>query len=185
MQNRIRSPLGISPNSYRSRSALPGPYFVDWATRSFRSQQGKGSPLPDNTPLFTSMDPLLATKLDRIVPRMLSRMERWYPSLSTSNRTDPLEAAVVVMDPQTGEVQALLGYNRSPFNRAILSKRLPASLFKLVPYLVALTPESNGPPGKYDFSGDRPFLAQSVLTRLILERISEKISKYLNVWGIV
>ncbi len=143
----LRSPLGISPNAYRS--ALPGPYFADWATRSFRSQLGKGSPLPDNTPIFTSMDPLLAAKLDRIVPGMLARMERWYHSLSTANRTDPLEAAVVVMNPQTGEVQALsggVGYNRSPFNRAILSKRQPASLFKLVPYLVALTPESNGPP---------------------------------------
>lgn len=143
----LKSPLGISPNAYRS--ALPGPYFADWAAKTFRAQLKKEFPLPPNIHLFTSMDPILAAKVDRIVPAMLSRLVRWYHIRPEPGEHNPLEAAVVIMNPETGEVQALsggVGYNLSPFNRAILSKRQPASLFKLVPYLVALTPESDGPP---------------------------------------
>ncbi|MHB8423108.1 MAG: transglycosylase domain-containing protein [Leptospirales bacterium] len=143
----LRSPLGISPNAYRS--ALPGPYFSDWAAKTYRVQLNRQLPLPPNTHLFTSMDPLLAEKVDRVVPFMLARLVRWYHIHQEADGDNPLEAAIVVMNPATGEVLALsggIGYNRSPFNRAILSKRQPASLFKLVPYLVALTPESDGPP---------------------------------------
>ena len=143
----LKSPLGISPNAYKS--ALPGPYFADWAARSLRTRLTREFPTAGNPPIFTSMNPLLAAKVDQVVPKMLGRLERWYRLRERSIEDDPLEAAVVIMNPVTGEVQALsggAGYNRSPFNRAILSKRQPASLFKLVPYLVALTPEINGPP---------------------------------------
>lgn len=52
-----------------------------------------------------------------------------------------LQAALVAMDPHTGDVLALVGgrdYQRSAFNRASLSRRQPGSAFKPIVFAVAL-----------------------------------------------
>jgi len=52
-----------------------------------------------------------------------------------------VEGAILSMDPQTGEVKALVGgydYNRSQFNRATQARRQPGSLFKPVVFSTAL-----------------------------------------------
>ena len=52
----------------------------------------------------------------------------------------PAQAALVAVDPRTGEVLALVGgrfYNQSQFNRAIAARRQPGSTFKPFVYLAA------------------------------------------------
>ena len=52
-----------------------------------------------------------------------------------------LEAALVAVDPATGDIHALVGggdYARSTFNRAVRSKRQPGSAFKPIVYTAAL-----------------------------------------------
>lgn len=142
----IRSPLGVSRNAFRNTQ--PGPYFADWATRIIRHDLDQIVPAKGATALATSMDPILASRLDFLVPRVLRQLERSY-RLKPGSKSSHLEAAVVVMDPRTGNVLAMSGgrgFDSSPFNRAVHSYRQPASLFKIVPYLVALSPESGGPP---------------------------------------
>ena len=51
------------------------------------------------------------------------------------------QGAVVVLDPATGAVRAMVGgrdYRRSPFNRAVLARRQPGSAFKPFVFLAAL-----------------------------------------------
>lgn len=53
-----------------------------------------------------------------------------------------VQGAIFSMDPQTGEVKALVGgydYSRSQFNRATQAQRQPGSLFKPVVFSTALT----------------------------------------------
>ena len=52
-----------------------------------------------------------------------------------------LQAALVALDPQTGDVLALVGgrdFGRSPFNRATNARRQPGSAFKPILYAAAL-----------------------------------------------
>ena len=52
----------------------------------------------------------------------------------------PAQAALIAVDPRTGEVLALVGgrfYNQSQFNRAIAARRQPGSTFKPFVYLAA------------------------------------------------
>jgi penicillin-binding protein 1A len=54
---------------------------------------------------------------------------------------DPLQAALVAMDPATGHVRAMVGgrsFAESSFNRAVQAKRQPGSAFKPFVYAVAL-----------------------------------------------
>jgi penicillin-binding protein 1B len=59
------------------------------------------------------------------------------------------EAALVALDPRTGEVLALVGgrdYGRSQFNRATEARRQPGSAFKPVVAAAALAPRGNKAP---------------------------------------
>jgi membrane peptidoglycan carboxypeptidase len=122
-----------------------GPYFLDFVARQVRH-----TPLPLTPPsLHTTMDPLLQEEADRIVPHFLSQLEKRLPPKIRKSHPQALEAALVVMDPRSGAIRALVGgrdFATSPLDRASRSKRQPASLFKIVPYLTALTPHKNGPP---------------------------------------
>jgi penicillin-binding protein 1A len=53
----------------------------------------------------------------------------------------PLEGALIAMDPESGEVKALVGgvdFQRSQFNRAVQARRQPGSAFKPLVYAAAL-----------------------------------------------
>jgi penicillin-binding protein 1B len=59
------------------------------------------------------------------------------------------EAALVAMDPRTGEVLALVGgrdYSQSQFNRATEARRQPGSAFKPIVAAAALAPRGDDPP---------------------------------------
>jgi penicillin-binding protein 1A len=54
---------------------------------------------------------------------------------------EPLQAALIALDPQTGHVRAMVGgrdFNASSFNRAVQARRQPGSAFKPFVYATAL-----------------------------------------------
>jgi penicillin-binding protein 1A len=68
-----------------------------------------------------------------------SRLKR--PAGDAANGDDPLQAALVAMDPRTGEVRAMVGgrdFAQSRFNRAVQARRQPGSAFKPFVYAAAL-----------------------------------------------
>ena len=59
----------------------------------------------------------------------------------TEDAAEPLQAALVSLDPQTGHVRAMVGgrdFNDSTFNRAVQARRQPGSAFKPFVYAAAL-----------------------------------------------
>ncbi len=65
------------------------------------------------------------------VDKILSRRRRPPP---------PAQAALIAVDPRTGEVLAMVGgrsYNQSQYNRAVVARRQPGSTFKPFVYLAA------------------------------------------------
>ncbi len=136
LKNDIRTPLAI----IRDLPRPPGPYFTSWAIKS------SGSDFTGQTVTLT-MDPVLSKKVDTILRQDLSRINRIIQKRHPDK--PDLEAAIIVMDPRNGNVLALSGgtsFRLAPYNRAIMAKRQPASLFKIVPYIVALRERTNGPP---------------------------------------
>jgi penicillin-binding protein 1A len=66
---------------------------------------------------------------------------RPQPAVNPAVNKDPLQAALIALDPETGHVSALVGgrdFNQSHFNRAVQAHRQPGSAFKPFVYAAAL-----------------------------------------------
>ena len=77
----------------------------------------------------------------RFCPTVQDAAERAVATGLERLRRPGLEAALVAIDPQTGDILAMVGganYARSTFNRATRSRRQPGSAFKPLVYAAAL-----------------------------------------------
>ncbi len=127
----------------RPRRADAGRYFVDYLRRQQREPNGRAL-LEGGLAVFTTMDMELQRLAETAVRDGLARLERDYPRLAEGNA--PLQAALVALRPQTGEILALVGgrdYGASQFNRATRARRQPGSAFKPVVALAALAPRTD------------------------------------------
>ena len=112
----------------QSREGASG-WAKDYLRQQFRNEFGGDSP-PDWT-VLTTFDRAVQTAAEQAVAIGLKRLSR-----------PGLEAALVALDPQTGNILAMVGgadYARSTFNRATRSKRQPGSAFKPMLYAAALS----------------------------------------------
>jgi penicillin-binding protein 1B len=109
-------------------------YFLDYLA----------SQLPEGVTgeaLVTTLDLRLQRAAEEAVRDGLRRLERDFDWLREGEAGEPLQAALVAMDPRTGEILAMVGgrdYGSSQFNRAVNARRQPGSAFKPVVALAAL-----------------------------------------------
>ena len=109
--------------------------------------------------IVTTIDPALQRSAQRALSEGIDEIEQrpGFRGLRCAKRTTPppssaaaraprveacLEGAVVVLDPTSGEVRALVGgrdYARSSFNRAVDGNRQPGSSFKAFVYAQAMS----------------------------------------------
>ena len=93
--------------------------------------------------VFTTLDIELQDAAERAVREGLASIEDAYTPLT--GKGSVLEAALVAIDPRTGEILAMVGgrdYGRSQFNRAGDARRQPGSAFKPIAALAALSEPS-------------------------------------------
>jgi penicillin-binding protein 1A len=104
-------------------------YAKEYLRQQFRNRFGGDHP-PDWT-IETTFDPELQDMAERAVQQGLRR----------AGRGPNLQAALVAIDPRTGDVLALVGgrdFAQSQYNRAVRSHRQPGSAFKPFVYAAAL-----------------------------------------------
>jgi membrane carboxypeptidase/penicillin-binding protein len=97
--------------------------------------------------VFTTLDLALQRFAERAVERGLARLETQRPRLRRADESERLQAALVVLDPVTGHIRAMVGgrrYQTSQFNRVTLGRRQPGSAFKPFVYSAALAPTGGG-----------------------------------------
>ncbi|KFE44430.1 penicillin-binding protein 1B [Pseudomonas syringae] len=142
-------PLGVTRTGSLADSSFP--VFLDLVKRQLREDYRDEDLTEEGLRIFTSFDPILQMKSE-------AAMTETFKKLSGRKGVDEMEAAMVVTNPETGEVQALIG-SRQPgyagFNRAIDAVRQIGSLVKPVIYLTALEQ-----PSKYTLTSwvaDEPF----------------------------
>jgi len=122
--------------------AAPSPWFVDvvrvQATRA-------GIPVANGGyRIHTSLDPLLQNAATAALEEETTALEGepgYRHPRHASGAGDYLQGMVVVMDPASGDVRALVGgrdYEASQFNRAVDAMRQPGSAFKPIVYAGAV-----------------------------------------------
>lgn len=113
-------------------------YFLDAVRAEVERRAPKGILQKAGTVVFTTMDPNDQAAAVSALGQGLLDLEKKHRRLRGSK--DPLQGAVVTIDPASGEVRALVGgrdFQHHPFNRAIDAHRQPGSLFKPFVYLAA------------------------------------------------
>ena len=176
---------GLSVNPKPSMGTSPYPAFVQLVHRQLRRDYDEKDLRSEGLRIFTTLDPRVQQAAEAALSKRLAQFDK------EKRFGEPgLEGAVVVTDPQSGEVQALVA-GRDPrfrgYNRALDAVRPVGSLLKPAIYLTALsdpsrytllTPVDDGPftwksrgaedwkPANYDkqFHGSVPLrtaLAQS------------------------
>jgi penicillin-binding protein 1B len=143
----------ITPNQYAAalREKLPqrslarvtneGPFFVDYLRRELEENYSNAVLTKEGLRIFSSLDLNMQRMAERALVEGLKKLEAAHPALRRKGEDDSLEAAIVVLRPQTGEIKAMVGgrnYGKSQFNRAFQAKRQPGSVFKPFVYLAAL-----------------------------------------------
>jgi penicillin-binding protein 1B len=143
------------------------PYFVDFVGQTLHDQYpGLTTTTNQAVDVHTTLDLHLQRLAQDAVRTGLNNVDQL---LSRRRRKGKAEAALISVDPRTGEILAFVGgrsYNQSQYNRAIVSRRQPGSVFKPFVYLAAferaleegrhdITPASivNDEPETFEFEG--------------------------------
>ena len=133
------SPLGVKARSGGGLDVADAPYFVDYLMRQLESQQSSDPEALKALRIYSTLD----LGLQRAAYQAVSKhMDAVAKTLSRhKGGTSGLQAALVAMNPKTGEVLAMIGgrdYATSQLNRATDAKRQPGSVFKPFVYAQAL-----------------------------------------------
>jgi penicillin-binding protein 1B len=129
-------------------SGLTAPYFVDYVRAELERSTEVDLADQHGVRVYTTLDPVLQRIAEAAVVKGMDRLETARPRLRRQNPEERLQAALIVLDPATGQVRAMVGgrdYRVSQFNRAVLARRQPGSAFKPFVFLAALTPRQEGP----------------------------------------
>ena len=116
------------------------PYFVDLVGAELRRRAEM--PPPQDIRVQTTLDLSLQRAAETAVRDAIARIEKSRPHLAGR-----VQAAVVAIEPGSGEIRVLVGgrrYDQTPFNRATRAARQPGSIFKPFVYLAAFEAERRG-----------------------------------------
>ncbi len=126
-----KEPVDVTPSSHSDNSLAP--YFVDYVNRNSDSAFDAS---PAGQRIYTTIDLDLQQLAEAALTRQLDRLDTVY-----KNRNAKPQAALVALDPKTGNVLAMVGgrdYAESQLNRATDARRQPGSTFKPFVYAAAL-----------------------------------------------
>lgn len=117
------------------------PYFFDYVTAQLRALYPEADLTRLGLSLYTTLDVGVQAAAEQALKSGLQRLEKLRPKLKKRRAGRKLEGAVVVLEPRTGHILAMVGgrnYGESQFNRMTQARRQPGSAFKPFVYLAAL-----------------------------------------------
>jgi len=134
-----KAPVRTQP---RSAPVHLASYFVDYIQRSTAEELGGEKLYRTGYRYYTTLDPTHQAAAQEAVTRGLEEIEK-----NAHPAGEPLQAALVAVDPATGAMTAMVGgrgYGETQFNRAAEAKRQPGSAFKPFVLLAALSLAAQG-----------------------------------------
>jgi penicillin-binding protein 1B len=113
------------------------PYFVDYVNQTLdEDYPGLTTTTSKAVDVYTTLDLHLQRLAQDAVRKGLTNVD----AMLSKRKRGKAEAALIALDPRTGEILSFVGgrsYNQSQYDRAILSRRQPGSVFKPFVYLTA------------------------------------------------
>jgi 1A family penicillin-binding protein len=155
----VATPMALAQERHDPYAATPqgahaahgadatGLHFLESVRRQVMQQFGSEDVLKGGLRIHTTIDMTLQRHAEEAIAARLSQLDK----------TNTLEAALVAIDPRTGEVLAMVGgrdFHESSFNRAMQAKRQPGSAFK--PLIFAAALEQGYMPGSQVTGMDTP-----------------------------
>ena len=128
------------------------PYFVDLVSQQLNEGFPGLTTKPGTLDVYTTLDLNLQRAALEAVREGLTKVDALLAG-RRRKRPQPPQAALIAVDPRTGEILAMVGgrsYNQSQFNRAVVAHRQPGSVFKPFVYLAAF--ERAVAEGRTDFT---------------------------------
>ena len=139
------------------RDEAHGQYFKEYVRLALVERFGWQRVYQGGLRVFTTIDPAMQDAAERAIDDQLRQIEsrraaaaraalaaksrRKGQATPPPPKDPPLQAALVSMDPVTGEVRAMVGgrnFDESHFNRAVQARRQPGSAFKPFVYAAAI-----------------------------------------------
>ena len=117
------------------------PYFVDYVSKQLPTLYSPNVLSSQGLSIYTTVDTQVQEAAENALERGLARLENAYPALRRSHPERKLQGAIIVMQPKTGYILAMVGgrdYSTTQFNRATQARRQPGSAIKPFVYLTGL-----------------------------------------------
>ena len=129
-----KEPVAVIP--FKNNAEGLAPYFIDYVNRTAEAQPEDLTESGQGPRIYTTIDLDLQRLAEAAIKKQLDRLDQTY-----KNRDAKPQAALVALDPHTGEVLAMVGgrdYAETQLNRATDARRQPGSTFKPFVYAAAL-----------------------------------------------
>jgi len=140
------------------RGEMYGQYFKEEVRRFLVERFGWERVYQGGLKVYTTVDLDMQKEAEAEVARGIAEIEK-RQRRKDEDASNPLQAALVALDPHTGEVRAMVGgrdFEKSNFNRATQAKRQPGSAFK--PFVYAAALEQGFTPGTVLTNLDDPIM---------------------------
>jgi penicillin-binding protein 1B len=119
----------------------PFPYYLRALRSEIVKQIGVRAVIEGGLTIVCEMDPRAQAAAERAASRAPAQLQARYSWIREQARAEPLQVALLSVDPRTGGIRALVGgsdYDRSAFDRTSNMRRQPGSAFKTFAYLAAI-----------------------------------------------
>jgi penicillin-binding protein 1A len=140
------------------RGEAYGQYFKEEVRRFLVQRFGWERVYQGGLKVYTTVDLDMQKAAEAEIARGIAEIEK-RQRRKTVDDSNPLQGALVALDPSTGEVRAMVGgrdFEKSNFNRATQAKRQPGSAFK--PFVYAAALEQGYTPGSVIANLDEPIM---------------------------
>ena len=119
----------------------PYPFYLRALRADIVKEIGVSPIIEGGLTIVCEMDPDAQRNAERVAGRAPALLEASHSWIRAQARTEPLQVALLSVDPRDGGIRALVGgsdYNVSPFDRTSAMHRQPGSAFKTFAYLAAI-----------------------------------------------
>ncbi|MGZ4778529.1 MAG: transglycosylase domain-containing protein, partial [Thermoanaerobaculia bacterium] len=119
----------------------PFPYYLRALRAEIVKEVGLRAVIEGGITIVCEMDPRAQAAAERASARAPVQLQSRYSWIRDQARAEPLQVALLSVDPRTGGIRALVGgsdYERSAFDRTSSMRRQPGSAFKTFAYFAAI-----------------------------------------------
>lgn len=119
----------------------PYPFYLRALRAALVRELGVRTVIEGGLTIVCEMDADAQRNAERVAARAPQQLEAAHAWIRAQSRTEPLQVAILSVDPRNGGIRALVGgsdYDVSPFDRTSAMRRQPGSAFKTFAYLAAI-----------------------------------------------